>query len=103
MDLLRNFLINAIYYIKLIFRKPDYKIIEKQLEYWVDHEKDYVTSDEFWEKESDDWYEHTSSYYTTIMEDGGVPPPPEVVTKLLIRVNSWSNNYSYTFLTYDHD
>jgi hypothetical protein len=103
MDLLRNFLINAIYYIKLIFRKPDYKIIEKQLEYWVDHEKDYVTSDEFWEKESDDWYEHTSSYYTRIMEDGGVPPPPEVVTKLLIRVKYWYNNHIYKFLTYDHD
>lgn len=103
MNVLGNFLINAIYYIKCLFKKPDYKIIEKQIEYWVDHGKDYVTSDPFWEQQSEEWNEHEDTYYVAYMEDGGVPPPPEVVTKVLTRVKYWYNNHVYKFLTYEHD
>ena len=103
MKLLINFLINAIYYVKLVFKKPEYKIVEKELEYWVEHGKDYVTNNEFWEKQADDWDEHTDSYYVSHTEDDGIPEPPEVVTKLLVRIKYWYNNHIYKFLTYDRE
>ena len=106
MDLLRNFLINAIYIFKTIVKslthKPDYKVIERQLEYWVDHEKDYTTSDDFWENQSDSWDTNTDSYYTTF-GDEGIPPPPDVITKLIIRIKFWYNNQMYKYMSYDHD
>lgn len=102
MDVLRTFLINAIYYVKMLFRPSDYKVIERQLEYWVDHGKEYVTSDDFWEMQSEGWDAHTDSYYATFDRDGGVPPPPQVVTKLLIRIKYWYNNHMYKYLTHEH-
>ena len=103
MDLLRNFLINAIYYFKLLFKKPDYQVLDSHLEYWVDHGKDYVTKDDFWECQSEDWDGHTESYYVSIDNNEKIPSPPENVTKILIRIKYWYNNHIYKYLTYDHD
>lgn len=103
MDVLRNFLINAIYYFKLLFKKPDYKVLDSQLEYWVDLGKDYVTQDDFWEGQSEEWDAHTESYYVPINNIDKIPPPPEIVTKTLIRIKYWYNNHMYKFLTYNRD
>lgn len=104
MDLLRNFLINAIFifksFIKTLTHKPDYKIIDRQLEYWVDHGKDYVTSNDFWESETTNWDEHIDSYVTTFGPEG-IPPPPSVVTKMIIRIKYWYNNQIYKYISYD--
>lgn len=106
MNLLRNFLINTIYVFKTIVKsltyKPDYKIIERQLEYWVEHDKEYMTNDEFWENQSWGWDKHTDSYVTNFDAEG-VPPPPDVVTKLIIRIKYWYNNRVYKYITYDHN
>lgn len=99
MELLGNFLINLI----LFFKRPDYKIVERSIEYWVDHEKDFVTHDDFWERESEGWDRHTDTYYRKLEGDQTVPPPPEVVTKVLVRVKFWYNNRIYKYLSYDHD
>ena len=101
MDLIRNFLINVIYYFKILLKKPDYKVIERQLEYWIKPGEDYVTEDPFWELQSDGWDEHTETHCVTYYDS--VPPPPAVVTKTLFRIKYWYNNHVYKYLTYDRE
>jgi len=101
MELLGNFLINVIFYFKSILKKPDYKVIYHQLEYWVTPGEDYFTEDPFWEKQSDEWDDHTETY--CVQYDDRVPPPPTVVTKTLMRIKYWYNNRVYKYLTYDRD
>jgi len=103
MDLLRNFLINAIYYFKLLFKKPDYQVLDSNLEYWVDVGKDFVTSDDFWERQSYEWDSHVESHHVSIDTNKKIPPPPECVTKTLVRIKYWYNNHIYKYLTYNHD
>ena len=101
MDLLRTFLIDAIFYFKSLLKRPDYKVIDRQLEYWVTPGEDYFTEDPFWERQSDEWDDHTETYCAQY--DDRVPPPPAVVTKTLIRIKYWYNNRVYKYLTYDRD
>jgi len=106
MGLLQNFLINTIYvfksFINFLTYRPDYKIIDRQLEYWVEHEKDYVSTNEFWEEESTEWDKHIDSYVTTFGPEG-VPPPPSVVSKMIIRIKFWYNNQIYKYISYDRE
>lgn len=106
MDLLRNFLINTIYifktFVKSLTYKPDYKIVDRQMEYWVNHDEDYVTSDDFWENQSETWDNQTTSYCTSF-DDDGIPTPPHVVTKLIIRIKYWYDNKIYKYISYDHE
>lgn len=99
MNVLGNLLIRLI----LFFKRPDYKVIERSMEYWVDHEKDFVTHDDFWERESEGWDRETDTYYKELGKDQKVPRPPDVVTKVLIRIKYWYNNRIYKYLTYDRD
>lgn len=99
MELLRNFLINIIFF----FKTPDYKIVDNSVEYWVNHEEDYVTHDDFWEEQSGEWDSETDSYYVQLAGHQRVPKPPAIVTKILVRIKYWYNNRVYKFLTYDHD
>ena len=101
MNLIHKFLINVICFIKTLLKKHDYKIISRELEYWVENGKDYVTSNTFWEDQSVEWDDVTESYAVELQRDEDIPEPPEVVTKLLIRVKYWYNNQVYKYLTYD--
>jgi len=89
--------------LRRFFRRPDYKVIDRSMEYWVDHEKDFVTHDAFWERESEGWDRGTDTYFRHLDRDQVVPPPPEVVTKILIRIKYWYNDRVYKYLTYDRD
>ena len=55
MNILHKFLINVIYYFKVVTKilsnKHDYKIQTKCIEYYVDHDKSKKTDDPFWKKE----------------------------------------------------
>lgn len=87
----------------MLFKKPDYQVLDCQLEYWVEHGKDFVTNDDFWEWQSDEWDEDTESYYVSINNIREIPEPPDIVTKTLIRIKYWYNNHIYKYLTYDRD
>ena len=87
----------------MLFKKPDYKILDKNLEYWVGQENEYTTNNDFWELQSEEWDENTDSYYVSVKNNEIIPPPPDIVTKTLIRIKYWYNNKIYKYLTYNHD
>lgn len=103
MNFVHKFLINIICFIKTLLKKPDYRIISRELEYWVDGGEDYVTSNAFWETQSNVWDDETDSYAVTLQDGESVPEPPGVVSKMLIRVKYWYNNQVYKYLTYDRE
>ena len=103
MNFIRKFLIDVICFIKSLLKKHDYRIISRELEYWVKPNEDYVTSNTFWEKMSGEWDDVTETYAVTLKADEKVPEPPDVVTKLLFRVKYWYNNHVYKYLTYDRN
>ena len=103
MNFIRKFLIDIICFIKSLLKKPDYRIISRELEYWVKPNEDYVTSNAFWEELSGEWDDEADTYALTLREDEEVPEPPEVVTKLLFRIKYWYNNHVYKYLTYDRN
>jgi hypothetical protein len=102
MDILFNFLTTTILFFKNIFKKHDYKIIDRSMEYWVD-EGEWVTSDNFWERQSELWDGYTETYYVRLKPGEFVPPPPKNVSKILMRVKYWYNNRIFKYITYDHD
>jgi hypothetical protein len=86
-----------------LLKKSDYRIISRELEYWVKPNEEYVTSNSFWEELSGEWDDETETYAVTLTEDEEVPEPPDVVTKMLFRVKYWYNNNVYKYLTYDRN
>lgn len=102
MRIIYNFLINTIIFIKKIFKKSDYKIISIEMEYWVE-DGEYVTSDDFWEIQSEQWDNDTKSYIVGLNINEKISKPPEVVTKTLFRIKYWYNNNIYKYLTYDRN
>lgn len=103
MNIIRNFLINILCFLKNVLKKRDYKIISRELEYWVKTDTDYMTSNTFWEEQSGEWDDETESYAVTLTDDEVVPEPPDAVTKMLFRVKYWYNNQVYKYLTYNRD
>jgi len=108
MKLLHSFLINAIYrinqMIKFLFHNNDFTVINRCIEYTVDHSKkeDDIMS-VFWENESMAWVEESSEYFTDFKETDNIKNPPSCVTKHVVRYKFWYNNKIYKFLTYDLD
>ena len=103
MNFIRKFLINVICFLKSLLKKHDYRIISRELEYWVKPNEDYVTSNTYWEKMSGEWDDVTETYAVTLKDGENVPEPPDVVTKMLFRVKYWYNNHVYKYLTYDRN
>jgi hypothetical protein len=106
MQMLIKFLTNAILFFRNMFKKNDYRIIERTMEYWVDHDHDHdgdMSLGEFWDEESCEWDGETDTHYVTLDKGEAIPPPPKNVSKLLVRVKYWYNNRVYKFITYDHD
>lgn len=103
MNFISKFLIDIICFIKSLLKKPNYRIISRELEYWVKPNEDYVTNNSFWEELSGEWDDETETYAVTLKDDEEVPDPPDVVTKMLFRVKYWYNNNVYKYLTYDRN
>jgi len=108
MKLLHSFLINAIYVFKRIVQffvhKNDYTIINRSIEYTVDHSKEmFDTESDFWKSMRKHWVEESTEYYEDIDEREVLSDPPSCVTKTLVRVKYWYNNKVYKYLTYDVD
>ena len=103
MNIIHKFLINIYCLIKGFIKKPDYKIISRNLEYWLDYDEGYVTGDDFWDEQGDEWDESTETCLVELRDGEEVPKPPDVVTKLLFRVKYWYNNKVYKYLTYDRE
>jgi len=84
-----------------MLKKKDYKIISKELEYWVKTDTDYMTDNTFWEEQTNMWEDVCASHIVALSEDERVPHPPNVVTKIMYRVKYWYNNKVYKYLTYN--
>lgn len=101
--LLRSLLINTIYTLKnvlnFLFNKHDFTIVDRYVEYYVDHTKEYETSEPFWESERDQIEPSTASYIGRLDMTEKIPPPPDAIDRFIIRVKFWYNNKIYKFLT----
>lgn len=101
--ILRSFLINAIYVIHNIvvtfFKKDDYSIVERYIEYGVDHDKDFKTNEPFWEKCSREHDKNIKYYLINTDLNYVIPKIPDTVDKLIIRIKYWYNNKIYKYIT----
>tara|TARA_B110000305_G_scaffold32195_1_gene31205 strand:+ start:1375 stop:1992 length:618 start_codon:yes stop_codon:yes gene_type:complete len=103
----RSFLINTIYTIKrimeFIFKRHDFKIVSRYIEYTIDHAKPFITDTPLWE---DCAYTHdVDTIYYTMNTDlySDVTPVPEAIDKMILRVKYWYNNKIYKYLTNNPD
>ena len=103
MNIIHKFLINIFCIIKGFIKKPNYKIISRNLEYWLDYDEGHVTNDDFWDEQGGQWDENTETCLVKLRDGEEVPKPPDVVTKVLFRVKYWYNNNVYKYLTYDRE
>lgn len=103
MNFIHKFLINVICFVKGLFRRPDYTIVSRVLEYWVDNNVDFETSDEFWENQSAEWDEITETYYVNLSENEVIPEPPKAVKKTMFRIKYVYNNQMYKYITYNRN
>lgn len=102
MKFIFNFLINIITFLKHFFKQPEYKIISVDVEYSLE-DGEYVTTDNFWENQSKQWYDDTDCYIARLKNHETVPEPPAIVTKTLFRIKYLHNNRVYKYLTYDRN
>lgn len=106
MKLLQSFLINTIFrikqIIKFLFHNNDFTVINRCIEYKVDHSKNVHDIDSiFWERESLTWVEESNEYFSDFRETDDITNLPECITDTLVRYKFWYNNKVYKFLTYD--
>ena len=104
--MLVNLLTNVIIWIhstlKSINTKPDYKIADTSMEYFLDTTKTPTELDDFWKEERDEWDEETESYFKTLnFTEYKNTSVPENVTKTLVRIKYWYNDTMYKYLTYN--
>tara|TARA_B110000971_G_scaffold196754_1_gene212110 strand:+ start:4308 stop:4925 length:618 start_codon:yes stop_codon:yes gene_type:complete len=101
--LLSSLLINAIYtfknVMKFLFSKHDFTIVDRYVEYSIDHTKEYETNEPLWECEHEQHEPDTTHYLAQVGMTEKITPPPDAVSKLIIRVKFWYNNKIYKFLT----
>lgn len=104
--MLVNLLTNVIIWIhstlKSINSKPDYKIADTSMEYFLDTTKTPTELDDFWKEERDEWDEETESYFKTLnFTEYKNTSVPENVSKTLVRIKYWYNDTMYKYLTYN--
>jgi hypothetical protein len=104
--LLNSFLINTIYLFHnittIIFKKHNYSIVNRSIEYMINHEKEYITSEPFWEQCSDEHDVDIDYYLIDKSHDQPIPDIPDAVEKIIIRIKYWYNNKIYKYITYNH-
>ena len=104
--MIRNLLTSVIVWIhqtlKSINAKPDYKIIDVSMEYYLDITKTPYELDDFWESEHEEWDGETEEFYkdlnTINYKNTDIP---NNVTKTTVRIKYWYNDIMYKYLTYD--
>lgn len=104
--MLVNLLTNVIIWIHSILKsinaKPDYKIADTSMEYFLDTTKPPTELDDFWKEEYDEWDEETESYFKTLnFTEYKNTTVPENVTKTVVRIKYWYNDTMYKYLTYN--
>ena len=104
--MLVNLLTNVIIWIhstlKSINSKPDYKITDTSMEYFLDTTKTPTELDDFWKGEHDEWDGETESYFKTLnFTEYKNTSVPENVSKTLVRIKYWYNDIMYKYLTYN--
>jgi len=102
--MLGNLLTNVIIWIhgilKSINSKPDYKIADTSMEYFLDTTKTPSNLDDFWEEEHDEWDGETETFYKDLnFVEYKNTSIPENVTKTIIRIKYWYNDILYKYLT----
>jgi hypothetical protein len=86
--------------LKYITSRPDYKIADTSMEYFLDTTKTPTDLDEFWEEEREEWDGETESYFKTLnFTEYKNTSVPENVTKTLVRIKYWYNDTMYKYLT----
>ena len=105
--ILRSFLINAIYIfnniISFFSHKYDFTVVNRQIEYHVNHDVEYETDDPFWENERSEIDPDTEYYIAPLDMDAKIPKPPDAVDEIIIRVKYWYKNKVYKYMTYNVD
>jgi len=99
-NLLTNVIIWVYDTLKYITSRPDYKIADTSMEYFLDTTKTPTDLDEFWEEEREEWDGETESYFKTLnFTEYKNTSVPENVTKTLVRIKYWYNDTMYKYLT----
>jgi hypothetical protein len=99
-NLLTNVIIWVYGTLKYITSRPDYKIADTSMEYFLDTTKTPTDLDEFWEEEREEWDGETESYFKTLnFTEYKNTSVPENVTKTLVRIKYWYNDTMYKYLT----
>jgi hypothetical protein len=86
-----------------LFSKHDFTIVDRYVEYYVDHTKEYETSDAFWLCEHEQIELSTSTYLARVGMNEIIPSPPDAVNKLIIRVKFWYRLYMATQKNENHE
>jgi hypothetical protein len=106
MNTLRNLLSHLIIWVYSIYRnlfdKPDFRVVSKELEYFIDPKIEYVVDEGgFWHKESKSWKDEIlDNYFVDVTnEPYYVEKIPANVTKTILRIKYWYGNKQYKFIT----
>jgi hypothetical protein len=101
--ILRSFLINTIYtfhyIISVIFKKCDYCVVERIIEYSIIPDQEFKTNEPFWNKHAHEHDQTTKYYLINTRIDDVIPTPPDTVDKMIIRIKYWYNNKIYKYIT----
>ena len=104
-----NFLTNVILWvydsIKSVTSKPDYKIIDQSMEYFIDNDIIPEELDDFWLDESiNEWDGITETFYKNLNNVNYKNTTiPKNVKKILVRIKYWYNDKMYKYMSYDMD
>jgi len=104
-----NFLTNVILWayerIKYVTSKPDYKIIDQSMEYFIDNDIIPEELDDFWLDESiNEWDGITETFYKNLNNVNYKNTTiPKNVKKILVRIKYWYNDKMYKYMSYDMD
>jgi hypothetical protein len=103
-----NFLTNVIIWvydsIKSVTSRPDYKIIDESMEYYIDNDITPEELDDFWENEYCEWDGITETFYKNLNNVNYKNTIiPINVKKTIVRIKYWYNDKMYKYMTYDMD
>ena len=102
--LLTNVIIWVYDRVKLITSKPDYKIIDQSMEYFINNNIIPEELDDFWMDESLEWDGITETFYKNLNNINYKNTSlPQNVIKTIIRIKYWYNDKMYKYMTYDMD
>tara|TARA_B110000240_G_C13437274_1_gene426427 strand:- start:512 stop:1114 length:603 start_codon:yes stop_codon:yes gene_type:complete len=101
--MLLKLLSSILYFFKQLITPRNYRIISEELEYTIDHEKDYEVNDDFWKSESKDWIDGIlyNFYLPVTGRNFRNTIVPKNITKLILRIEYWYDGRVYKAITND--